>query len=42
MKEEVRRLRCKGKEEEKRNEDGFRIDLRVDVVINRVKGSMRE
>ena len=34
MKEEVRRLRCKGKEEERCNKDGFSIDLKVDFVIN--------
>ena len=38
MKEEVRRLRCKGKEEERRNEDGFRINMRFDFIINGVKG----
>ena len=36
--EEVRRLRCKGKEDERRNEDGLRIDLRGDFVINGVEG----
>ena len=38
MEEEVRRLRCKGEEDEGRHEDGLRIDPRGDVVINRVEG----
>ena len=38
LEEEVRRLRCKGQEDEGRHEDGSKIDLRGDVVINRVRG----
>ena len=38
LKEEVRRLRCKGEEDKGRHEDGSRIDLRGDVVINWVEG----
>ena len=38
LEEEVRRLRCKGKEDKGRQKDGSRIDLRGDVVINGVKG----
>ena len=34
----MRRLRCKGEENEGRHEDGSRIDPRGDVVINRVEG----
>ena len=30
----MHRLRCKGKEDERRNMDGLRIDMRGDVVIN--------
>ena len=37
MEEEMRRLRCKGKDDKKRYEDGSSIDLRGDVVINGVK-----
>ena len=37
MEEEVCRLRCKGKEDKGSHEDGSRIDLRGDVVINRVE-----
>ena len=37
LEEEVHRLRCKGKEENRRKEDGFRIYLRGDIVINGVK-----
>ena len=39
LEEEVRRLRCKGEEDEGRNENGSRIDLRGDVVINGVEGA---
>ena len=38
LEEEVRRLRCKGEEDKERQEDASRIDLRGDVVINRVEG----
>ena len=38
MEEEVRRLRCKGEEEEGRHENGSRIDPRGDVIINEFKG----
>ena len=38
LEKEVCRLRCKGKEDERRNEDGLRIDMRGDVVINGVEG----
>ena len=38
MEKEVCRLRCKGKEDERRNKDGIRIDLRGDIVINGVEG----
>ena len=34
----MRRLRCKGEEDEGCNKDGSRIDLRVGVVINGVEG----
>ena len=36
MEEEVRRLRCKGKEDEGHHKDGSRIDPRGNVVINGV------
>ena len=32
------RLRCKGKEDNGNHEDGLKIDLRGNVVINGVKG----
>ena len=35
--EEVRSLRCKGKEDERRKEDGIMIDLRGEIVINGVE-----
>ena len=38
LEEEVRRLRCKGEEDEGRHEDGSRIDPRGDVVTNGVEG----
>ena len=38
MEEEVIRLRCKGEEDKGSHEDGSRIDLRGDVVINGVEG----
>ena len=34
----MRRLRCKGEKEEGHHEDGYRIYLRGDVVINGVEG----
>ena len=34
----MRRLRCKGEEDEGRREDGSRVYPRSDVVINQVKG----
>ena len=37
LEEEVRRIRCKGKEDEGRHKDGSRIDPRDDVVINGVE-----
>ena len=40
--EEVCRLRCKGEEDKGRHEDGSRIDLRGDVVINGVEELWRE
>ena len=33
-----RLLRCKGEEDKGRHEDGLRIDLRGDVIINGVEG----
>ena len=36
LEEEVCRLRCKGKEDKGRHEDGLRFDLRGDAVINGV------
>ena len=33
----MRRLRCKGEEDKGRHDDGSRIDLRGDVVINGVE-----
>ena len=38
LEEEVSRLRCKGKEDKGNHEDGSRIDMRGEVVINGVKG----
>ena len=38
LEEEVRRLRCKDEEEKGRHEDGSRIDLIDDVIINGVDG----
>ena len=38
MEEEMRRLRCKGKDDKGRHEDESSIDLRCDVVINGVEG----
>ena len=38
MGEKMRRIRCKGEDEKGRHEDGSSIDLRGDVVINRVEG----
>ena len=38
LEEEVHRLRCKGKEDEGRHNDGLRIDPRGDVVIHGVGG----
>ena len=38
LEEEVRRLRCKGEEDEGRHEDGPRIDPRGDVVVNMLEG----
>ena len=38
LEEEVRRLRFKGEEDKGHHEDGSRIDLRGDVVINWVEG----
>ena len=32
------RLRCKGEEDKSRHEDGSRIDLKGDIVINGVEG----
>ena len=37
LEKEVCGLRCKGKEDERRNKDGIRIDLRGDIVINGVE-----
>ena len=37
LEEEVHRIRCKGEEDEGRHEDGSRIGMRGDVVINRVE-----
>ena len=37
LEEEVCRLRCKGEEDKGRHQDGSRIDMRGDVVINRVE-----
>ena len=34
----MRRLSCKGEEDEWCHKDGLRIDLRGDIVVNRVKG----
>ena len=34
----MRRLRCKGEEDEGRHEDGPRIDPRGDVVVNMLEG----
>ena len=42
LEEEVRKIRCKGEEEEGRHEDGSRIDPRGDVVINGVEGVEEE
>ena len=38
LEEEVRRLRCKGEEDEGCHEDGSRIDARGKVVIYEVEG----
>ena len=38
LKGEVRRLRCKGKEDKGHHKNGSRIDPIGDVVINGVKG----
>ena len=34
----MRKLRCKGKEDEGRHKYGSRINLRGDVIINRAEG----
>ena len=39
LEKEVRRLRCEGKQDEGRHEDGSRIDPRGDIVVNRVEGA---
>ena len=38
LEEEVRRIRCKSKEDEVRHEDELRIDPRGEIVINGFKG----
>ena len=37
MEEEIRSLRCKGKDDEGRHEDWSSIDLRGEVIINRIR-----